>query len=188
MQAETARAARDTAVTRLNTYAAGLTADASGAYFVSDADLAEMARLIGYDSSGKTADQIRQSIAGYDAADLVGSTIYDPTGSQEAAYLAAQQFPAFARGGSHDGGPAYIGENDLELVAPSRVYNPSETRSMLDNRQVVEELRALREELRALKDESRQLGLQTADNTRSIAKITRKWDAIGQPPVQETNP
>jgi len=188
MQAETARAAHDTAVTRLNTYAAGLTADASGAYFVSDADLAEMARLIGYDSSGKTADQIRQSIAGYDAADLVGSTIYDPTGSQEAAYLAAQQFPAFARGGSHDGGPAYIGENDLELVAPSRIYNPSETRSMLDNRQVVEELRALREELRALKDESRQLGLQTADNTRSIAKITRKWDVIGQPPVQETNP
>lgn len=241
VEAETARAARETAVTRLNTYAAGLTADASGAYFVTDADLAEMARLIGYDSTGKTAEQIRQSVAGYDAADLVGSTIYDPTGSREAAYLAsrapaaapaapalsradyafstrsvsgrdktavtgplgteriynsywqalgdveadiARGIPSFARGGTHDGGPAYIGENDLELVAPSRVYNPSETRSMLDNRQVVEELRALREELRALKEESRQLGLQTADNTRSVAKITRKWDVIGQPPVQ----
>lgn len=241
VEAETARAARETAVTRLNTYAAGLTADASGAYFVTDADLAEMARLIGYDSTGKTAEQIRQSVAGYDAADLVGSTIYDPTGSREAAYLAsrtpaaapaapalsradyafstrsvsgrdktavtgplgteriynsywqalgdveadiARGIPSFARGGTHAGGPAYIGENDLELVAPSRVYNPSETRSMLDNRQVVEELRALREELRALKEESRQLGLQTADNTRSIAKITRKWDVIGQPPVQ----
>ncbi|RLL60569.1 hypothetical protein DYS74_18370, partial [Sinirhodobacter hankyongi] len=235
VRAETARAAHETAVTGLNTYVAGLTRNALGNYFVTDADLAAMAGIIGLDTTGQTALQLRRAIAGYDAADLLSSTIYDPTGNLEAAYLASvapqdstpapasyalsdyrlqrvspfaflvtgplggrrvfsaatedlvkdqiasQGFPAFARGGTHDGGPAYIGENDLELVAPSRIYNPSETRSMLDNRQVVEELRALREELRALKDESRQLGLQTADNTRSIAKVTRKWDVTGMP-------
>lgn len=96
-------------------------------------------------------------------------------------WLTGQGFPAFARGGTHKGGPAYIGENDLELVAPSRVYSPSETRDMLDNRQVVAELRALRQELAATRAENTQLLLRIEGSERQIARTLRDWDTNGQP-------
>lgn len=96
-------------------------------------------------------------------------------------WLTGQGFPAFARGGTHKGGPAYIGENDLELVAPSRVYSPSETRDMLDNRQVVAELRALRQELAATRAENTQLLLRIEGHERQVARTLRDWDTNGQP-------
>lgn len=89
--------------------------------------------------------------------------------------------PAFAGGGLHTGGMARIGENDMELVAPSRIYSPSETRSMLDNRAVVAELRRLNSEVSKLRDEQRQLGLQTASHTKKTADLSKKWDVVGQP-------
>lgn len=94
-----------------------------------------------------------------------------------------KKFPAFARGGNHRGGPAYIGENDLELVAPSRIYNPSETRSMLDNTKVVEELKRLKTELSEFRKENRDLQIQVAENTRKMNAMSQKWDVTGVPTV-----
>ncbi len=94
-------------------------------------------------------------------------------------WLDANNYPAFASGGTHRGGPAYIGENDLELVAPSRIYSPSETRQMLDNRAVVAELKELRSAFKAELEELRAHAQKTSENTRSIDRIQRGWQAHG---------
>lgn len=96
-------------------------------------------------------------------------------------WLKDQKYPAFARGGQHSGGPAYIGENDLELVAPSRVYSPRETREMLDNRAVVEAITELRREVAAARAENTQLLLRIEGYERQQARIVRDWDANGLP-------
>lgn len=92
-----------------------------------------------------------------------------------------KKFPAFARGGTHRGGPAYIGENDLELVAPSKIYSPTQTRQMLDNAPVVEQLKELRTELKALREENRVLQMQMADSTRKMNLRQQEWDVTGVP-------
>lgn len=90
-------------------------------------------------------------------------------------YLKMANYPAFARGGQHQGGPAYIGEKDLELVAPSRIYSPTETKAMLDNREVVAELKALRAELAELQAHARR-GTESAVQTE---KTLKRIDALG---------
>lgn len=79
--------------------------------------------------------------------------------------------PAFANGGTHRGGLARVGENDIELVAPSRIYNPRETRAMLDNREVVAELRGLRREVAELRDDNQQLMLANIKHSKRIADV-----------------
>ena len=88
--------------------------------------------------------------------------------------------PAFARGGTHRGGLARVGENDIELVAPSRIYNPADTKAMLDNREVVKELAELRSELAQMRAEQRSLGIQTVTNTKKTADRTRQVAANTQ--------
>jgi len=90
------------------------------------------------------------------------------------ASVSVASVPAFASGGTHRGGLARVGESDMELVAPSRIYSGSETRAMLDNREVVRELRELRREVAQLRDENTQLGKQTSNNTRKTADITKQ--------------
>jgi len=79
--------------------------------------------------------------------------------------------PAFANGGTHRGGLARVGENDIELVAPSRIYNPRETKAMLDNRDVVAELRGLRREVAELRDDNQQLMLANIKHSKRIADV-----------------
>lgn len=245
--AETARAEKQSAIARLNSYVSGLTANAAGNHFVGDDDLAAMAKAIGLDTSNLNTNQIRNRLANFDSGDLLKGTVYDPDGSKEKAYLdrltkqantvekqytlddykiwisrlgserdnsdrlvaritgplgstkvfdngaygsnwdqqaainwiIGNRFPAFASGGTHRGGPAYVGENDLELVAPSRIYSPSETRQMLDNRAVVEELKQLRNAIKAEMEELRAHAQKTSENTRSIDRIQRGWQANG---------
>ncbi|MBY6135033.1 phage tail length tape measure family protein [Nocardioides marinus] len=82
------------------------------------------------------------------------------------------EIPAFANGGTHRGGLARVGENDIELVAPSRIYNPRETRAMLDNRDVVAELRKANTRLESLEDSTQQLMLA------NIKHAKRSGDAL----------
>jgi hypothetical protein len=53
--------------------------------------------------------------------------------------------PAFALGGTHAGGLRIVGERgpELEYTGPSRIYSNSDTRRMLDNREVVSVLNRL---------------------------------------------
>lgn len=59
--------------------------------------------------------------------------------------------PGFASGGYHDGGWRWVGEvgPELEYTPPSRIYSNSQSKDMLNNAEVVAELRELRKDVRA---------------------------------------
>ncbi|MEX0305332.1 MAG: hypothetical protein AB3N24_23175, partial [Leisingera sp.] len=85
--------------------------------------------------------------------------------------------PAFARGTNYaPGGSALVGEEGPEIIdlpRGARVHPYTQSRNMLDNGEVVRELRELRKEVAATRSEQRQLGLQTAANTKKTASNTR---------------
>lgn len=90
----------------------------------------------------------------------------------------------YASGGYHFGGLRIVGERgpELEATGPARIWNATETRSMLrgDNRsnaELVAEIRQLREDLRAANG-------AIAQNTRDTAKLMRRWDGDGMPEVR----
>ena len=87
--------------------------------------------------------------------------------------------PAFAQGGTHRGGLARVGENDIELVAPSRIYNPADTKAMLDNRAVVKELRELRKEVAELRKDKHRADFQKIRETQEIKRLAQKQDVVG---------
>lgn len=102
-------------------------------------------------------------------------------------YLKGLGIPGFASGGLFGGGLRIVGENgpELEVTGPSRIYNASQTASMLGgggNAETVAELRQLRADIRT--------------DLRSIAKHTMKtakyteylehFDADGLPPERKS--
>jgi len=112
---------------------------------------------------------------GYSASS--SSSLSTQSYSSYADYLMASAgIPGFADGGDFSGGFRIVGERgpELEQTGPSRIYSSSETMRMLDNRQVVEELRAIREEMRAGQ-------YAIAKNVEKTARVTEKWDADGLP-------
>ena len=107
-------------------------------------------------------------------------TVYRVGGREFRTRQAAEEwvnsnYPAFAKGGTHTGGPAVIAENAPELVAPSRIYNGSQTRAMLDNSGVVRELQRVRAELAEMKAHAR----RAAEAGVNTEKLMRKADALG---------
>nr|WP_111300358.1 hypothetical protein [Paracoccus saliphilus] len=85
--AETARTQRQQKVAALNRYVGKLTANAAGNHFVDNADLAAMSKAAGINTTGLNTNQIRNRLAAFDGGDLLKGTVYDPTGSQERAYV-----------------------------------------------------------------------------------------------------
>lgn len=130
------------------------------------------ATLSALDASSKSAERI--------IADAIGAGS-DRTANGLMAVIAAlsgQAVPAFATGGDHMGGLRLVGENgpELEATGPSRIFNASQTRSMLggnksDNSDVISELRALRQEVTLLRAEAR----ATAVNS---GKLVKQGDLI----------
>lgn len=88
--------------------------------------------------------------------------------------------PAFAAGGYHSGGLRLVGENgpELEYTAPSYISNNRDTRNLLDNSELVAEVRELRRELKAA-------NYAVAKNTFKTSKILDRWDGDGQPEVRD---
>lgn len=144
--------------------------------------------------------QVSEGLVAYtDTVDRIGATLYKQgytvrgplggtrtfdtaTAAQKTiADAVAGRIPAFATGGTHRGGLARVGENDMELVAPSRIYSPSETRQMLDNRAVVDELRAMRKENRELRDTMEQFEREAFRDRRKMRKILEQAEVIGLP-------
>lgn len=129
------------------------------------------ATLAALDSSAQSAEKIISNAVN------AGS---DKTAAGLRAVIAAltgKAVPAFASGGNHLGGLRLVGENgpELEATGPSRIYNASQTRSLLsgggDNSDMVAELRALRQEVSDLRAEAR----ATASNT---SKLSRLFDRL----------
>jgi hypothetical protein len=86
--------------------------------------------------------------------------------------------PKFADGGVHDGGFRIVGERgpELEYTGPSRIFSANDTGSMLDNRPLIAEIRALRNEVSNLKSATE----STAYNTRKTSDILRNVTQDGQ--------
>ncbi|SMP32195.1 phage tail length tape measure family protein [Shimia sagamensis] len=96
------------------------------------------------------------------------------------------RIPAFADGGFHSGGWAMVGERGPELayMPPARVYNAPDSRAMMDNGDLVQELRALKQELSDTQGQSRDLLKLVVKTTERMRKLHTKWDATHLP-VQE---
>ncbi|MGP3699861.1 hypothetical protein [Rhodobacter sp. NSM] len=84
--------------------------------------------------------------------------------------------PGYATGGVHAGGLRLVGEQgpELEVTGPSRIYSASQTRDLLDTREMVAEMRAMREELARMRAENTQLALRIEQNTYTSASIARR--------------
>lgn len=108
---------------------------------------------------------------------------YDPGTMYFPAWLANAQatykaLPAFANGGEFSGGLRIVGENgpEIEMTGPSRITSNSDSRKLLDNSEVVAELRALRAEVVRLLNVSE----VTANNSRKTSDLLRNVSRDGQ--------
>ncbi|WDA11672.1 tape measure protein [Paracoccus marcusii] len=93
------------------------------------------------------------------------------------AETALRNTPGFATGGTHLGGLRIVGENgpELEATGPSRIFSHRQSRAMLDNSEMVRELRAVRAELAEMKAHAR----GTAESTRDTFKTLREINSVG---------
>jgi tape measure domain-containing protein len=85
-----------------------------------------------------------------------------------------------ATGGMFGGGWRLVGEAgpELEYTGPSRIYNNGQTSSMLDNGELVAEVKHLREELRNAM-------FQVAKNTGKSYDLFNRWDGDGLPETRD---
>jgi hypothetical protein len=89
----------------------------------------------------------------------------------------AMMFGNAATGGSLSAGWRMVGEQGPELEyygGPAEVINNSKTKALIDNTDVVAEIKQLREEMQAA-------NYQIAKNTLRIAKVADRWDVDGLP-------
>ena len=88
--------------------------------------------------------------------------------------------PQLATGGMHDGGWRLVGENgpELEYTGPSRIYNNGQTSEMLNNGELVAEVKYLREELRNAM-------FQVAKNTGKSYDMLNRWNGNGLPETRD---
>lgn len=93
------------------------------------------------------------------------------------AETALKSVPGFATGGTHLGGLRMVGENgpELEATGPSRIFSHRQSRAMLDNSEMVRELRAVRAELAEMQAHAR----RTAESTRDTFKALREINSVG---------
>lgn len=90
--------------------------------------------------------------------------------------LSLLSVPGFASGGVHRGGLRVVGERgpELEFTGPSLIMNNANSRKLLDNDELVQEVRALRSEMHR--------GLyHVAKNTGRTQRVLDDWDRIGLP-------
>ena len=82
----------------------------------------------------------------------------------------------YADGGAFSGGWRLVGEQgpELEYTGPSRIYSNEQSRALVDNSEVVSEIRELRKEMVAS-------GYQVSKNTGRIFRTLDKWEGIGMP-------
>ena len=89
----------------------------------------------------------------------------------------------YASGGDHAGGLRLVGENgpELEVTGPARIFSNSQTRSMLDNSELIAEVKALREEVKLLRQDQRAQSSAIVDNGKFTIKQMQRWDIDGIP-------
>lgn len=88
--------------------------------------------------------------------------------------------PHYAAGGDHPGGWAMVGEQGPELInmPAGRVFNATDTASMLDNGEVVAELRALRAQVSTLIQSSNVTAISTKKTADTVVRVTRDGESM----------
>jgi hypothetical protein len=83
----------------------------------------------------------------------------------------------YAQGGYHEGGWRMVGEQgpELEYTGASRIFSNKDSKALIDNSELVNEVKALRVDLNAI-------GYAVAKSVGKSAKITDRWDIDGLPP------
>ena len=86
------------------------------------------------------------------------------------------EVPGYASGGTFEGGYRLVGENgpEIEYTGPSQITSNASSKALLDNSEVVKELKSLREDIKAY-------GYAIAKNTGKSAKVSDRWDIDGLP-------
>jgi|GEM_PF-3298773 len=89
---------------------------------------------------------------------------------------ALRQIYGFASGGDHQGGWRIVGENgpELESTGPSRIYSNPQSKSLLDQSALIDEIKAMRQELHEAR-------LASAPTTKAIARVIDRWEYNGLP-------
>ena len=116
------------------------------------------------------------------AADASTASSALATYQTASAYAAATQsaLPAFASGGLHTGGWRLVGENgpELENTGPSQIFSNSQSKSMLNNDDLIAEIKALREEVSLLRAEARATASHTNKTAKILERVMPDGDAI----------
>jgi hypothetical protein len=112
----------------------------------------------------------------FDRALDFGLPIQSPTDMQLRDALKGK-YPGMASGGDFSGGWRTVGESgpELEYTGPSRIFSNKDSKSLIDNSELVNEVKALRVDLNAI-------GYAVAKSVGKSAKITDRWDIDGLPP------
>jgi hypothetical protein len=123
------------------------------------------------------------------------------TGTEQQAVVAEQKQqrelliaggPAIAghqAGGSHPGGWRVVGEGgpELEYTGASTIYSNTKSKSMLDNSEVVDSVKALSNEVKELRSVMESGNYSIAKNTNKFAKVIERWDADGIPEERDVS-
>lgn len=126
---------------------------------------------------------------GIDSAALDALMGYAPGTSLQTAL--SNGLPAFAAGGTFQGGARLVGEKgpEVEVTGPSRIYSFDQVMKMAgggaDGRDaLVTEVRALREEVARLREDNNAQQRAIATHTSKFSAITARWDIDGLPPTR----
>jgi hypothetical protein len=90
------------------------------------------------------------------------------------------KIPGFATGGKHKGGWREVGETgrELEYTGPSQIFNRQQSKSLVDNTDVVAVINALRDEVSLLRSEARATASHTNKTARILERVMPDGDAL----------
>ncbi len=93
--------------------------------------------------------------------------------------VAKASVPQFASGGEHFGGWRVVGENgpELERTGPSRIFSNGQSKSLVNNDELIAEIKQMKEEARAN-------AIAIAKAAADTAKILARWEGNGMPSVR----
>ena len=94
--------------------------------------------------------------------------------------VAAKKIPKFANGGYHDGGFAIVGEDGPELVnmPAGRIFSNTTSRKMVDNSELINEIRQLRNEVKFLRAASEETARTSRKTSDTLTRVTRDGDSL----------
>jgi len=101
---------------------------------------------------------------------------YGMAAGTSAAWAASHGLPAFAEGGTFNGGWRLVGEEgpELEYTGKSQILSNTQSKNLMDTSALEAEIRKLREDINAAQ-------YQIAKNTGESTKLLNRWDGDGIP-------